>query len=76
MAKKLILEFAPHIPVGNIKLTFPEGDVHEFKGKKEGVSADLHIISQNGLLRIIKDGKMDFCEAYMAGEVNRKRLSI
>ena len=36
MAKKLILEFAPHIPVGNIKLTFPEGDVHEFKGKKRG----------------------------------------
>ena len=74
MAKKLILEFAPHIPVGNIKLTFPEGDVHEFKGKKEGVSADLHIISQNGLLRIIKDGKMGFCEAYMAEEVESQTL--
>ena len=74
MAKKLLLDFAPHLPVGSIQVSFPEGDSYSFAGKEKGVDADLKIIKKEGLLRIIKDGKMGFCEAYMAGEVGSDTL--
>lgn len=74
MAKKLLLDFAPHLPVGSIQVSFPEGDSYSFTGKEKGVDADLKIIKKEGLLRIIKDGKMGFCEAYMAGEVGSDTL--
>ncbi len=74
MAKKAILKIAPMLPCGTISLTFPEGDTHQFKGKKKGVEAALSVVDRNGLLRIIKDGKMGFCEAYMAGEVETNTL--
>lgn len=74
MAKKILLEIAPLLPVGSLSLTFPEGDSHHFKGKRQGAEADLHIVSQAGLMRIIKDGKMGFCEAYMTGDVDSKNL--
>jgi len=74
MAKKILLEIAPLLPVGSLSLTFPEGDSHHFKGKRKGVEADLHIVNQAGLMRIIKDGKMGFCEAYMTGDVESKNL--
>lgn len=74
MAKKLLLDFAPLLPVGSIQVSFPEGDSYSFAGKEKGVDADLKIIKKEGLLRIIKDGKMGFCEAYMAGEVGSDTL--
>ena len=74
MAKKILLEIAPLLPVGSLSLTFPEGDSHHFKGKRDGTEADLHIVNQAGLMRIIKDGKMGFCEAYMTGDVESKNL--
>ena len=74
MAKKLLLQIAPLLPVGSISVTFPDGSHHDFKGKKDGSHAHLNIVKQNGLLRIIKDGKMGFCEAYMAGEVESNTL--
>lgn len=74
MAKKLLLELAPKLPVGALSVSFPEGDVHHFSGKDKGPKADLQIIKQEGLLRLIKDGKMGFCEAYMLGEVESDAL--
>ena len=74
IAKKLLLELGPSLPVGELHLTLPDGSTHHFAGKQTGASADLHIVSQEGLLRIIKDGKMGFCEAYMAGQVETKAL--
>ena len=73
-AKKLILEVAPKLPVGAITLTFPEGDTHHFKGKEPGVEAELTILERQGLLRLVKDGKMGFCEAYMQGEMTSQTL--
>ena len=46
MAKKLLLDFAPHLPVGSIQVSFPEGDSYSFTGKEKGVDADLKIIKQ------------------------------
>ena len=73
-AKKIILEVAPKLPVGALTLTFPEGDTYHFKGKTKGVEADLTIVEQSGLLRLVKDGKMGFCEAYMMGEMTSNKL--
>ncbi|MGC6517116.1 MAG: class I SAM-dependent methyltransferase [Candidatus Puniceispirillaceae bacterium] len=74
MAKKFLLEVARLIPSGSLTLTFPEGDVHEINGKKDGIHADLQIVRRQGLMRILKDGKMGFCEAYMEGEVESQTL--
>ena len=74
MAKKLLLEVARLLPIGSLSVTFPEGDSHEFIGKKDGIHAQLTIHEPDGLMRIVKDGKMGFCEAYMAGQVQSDTL--
>ena len=74
IAKKLLLKVAKHLKFGQITLRFPEGDEHHFTGAKQGPSADLTIVKKEGLLRIIKAGKLGFCEAYMAQEVETTGL--
>ncbi|MGC6537427.1 MAG: class I SAM-dependent methyltransferase [Candidatus Puniceispirillaceae bacterium] len=74
IAKNIILKLARRIGVGELHLTFPEGDSHHFKGSKDGPTAQLSIIEPVGLNRIIKDGKMGFCEAYMANQVASNNL--
>ena len=73
-SKKLLLKVAKHLKYGQITLRFPEGDEHHFTGAKQGPSADLTIVKKEGLLRIIKAGKLGFCEAYMAQEVETTGL--
>ena len=74
IAKRLLLEIAPRIEKGDLSITFAEGDRYDFKGKIAGPKAELTIREPKGLLRILKDGKMGFCEAYMAGEVSSQAL--
>ena len=74
IAKKFILKLAPRLSIGNLDITFPEGDRHYFEGTKKGPEGHLHIHTQAGLLQIIKKGKLGFCEAYMSGDVTSQNI--
>ena len=74
IAKKFILKLAPHLSIGELKITFPEGDKHHFKGAKDGPTGHLHIHTETGLMQIIKKGKLGFCEAYMSGDVTSQNI--
>ena len=70
---KALLAILKHIKEGQLTLTMPDGAVHEFSGKGD-LKADLHIRTKSALGRIMSDGKMGFCEAFMLGEVTSSNL--
>ena len=74
IAKKFILKLAPRLSIGELDITFPEGDRHNFKGAQQGPVGHLHIHTQAGLMQIIKKGKLGFCEAYMSGDVTSQNI--
>ena len=74
LAKKFILKLAPRLSIGNLDITFPEGDRHYFEGAQKGPEGHIHIHTQAGLLQIIKKGKLGFCEAYMSGDVTSQNI--
>ena len=74
LAKKFILKLAPKLSIGNLDITFPEGDRHYFEGAQKGPEGHIHIHTQAGLLQIIKKGKLGFCEAYMSGDVTSQNI--
>ena len=74
IAKNFILKLAPRLSIGNLDITFPEGDRHYFEGAQKGPEGHLHIHTQAGLLQIIKKGKLGFCEAYMSGDVTSQNI--
>ena len=52
----------------------PDGQQHQFSGPLKGPKADLKIHSKDAVRRILSDGKMGFCEAFMDGQVSSDAL--
>ena len=73
MRAKALLAILKHIKEGQLTLTMPDGAVHEFSGKGD-LKADLQIHTKSALGRIMSDGKMGFCEAFMLGEATSSDL--
>ena len=73
LRSKALIAILNHIKEGQLRLTMPDGSVHEFKGSGS-LKADMHIHTKAALGRIMADGKMGFCEAFMAGEVTSHDL--
>ena len=59
---------------GQLALTLPDGSHQIFAGAMAGPDADMHIHSGAALRRLLYDGKMGFCEAFMDGEVSSQSL--
>ena len=55
---------------GRLALTLPDGSHQVFAGAVAGPDADMHIHTGAALRRLLYDGKMGFCEAFMDGEVS------
>ena len=53
---------------GRLALTLPDGSHQVFAGAMAGPDADMHIHTGAALRRLLYDGKMGFCEAFMDGE--------
>ena len=64
-----------HIQYGQLTLTLPDGSSHSFTGKQAGPTADMHLINDTAINRMVNDGKMGFCEAFMLGEVDSSNLT-
>jgi len=73
--EKMLLHIISGIQYGSLTLTLPDGSVHHFSGKYSGPDADLSIVQKEGIKRMLRDGKMGFCEAYMDGLVTSSKLA-
>ena len=72
--KRTLLKVLENIQAGTLAITLPDGSTHRFTGPNNGPEADLIIHSRRGLRRIMTDGKMGFCEAFMLGEATSNTL--
>ena len=72
--KRALIKVLENIQAGVLNLTLPDGGKHRFKGPNSGPEADLSITTRRGLRRIMTDGKMGFCEAFMLGEAASANL--
>jgi cyclopropane-fatty-acyl-phospholipid synthase len=61
---------------GRLTLTLPDGSQQVFVGAMAGPHTDLHIHKESALSRLLHDGKIGFCEAFMDGQVSSQSLPI
>ncbi|NCW16751.1 MAG: SAM-dependent methyltransferase, partial [Rhodobacteraceae bacterium] len=70
----LLFSILDNLQSGEVLLTMPDGVQKRFAGPTAGPKADLTIHSQDAVYRILSDGKMGFCEAFMDGLVSSESL--
>ena len=70
-----LVSIISRIQFGTITLTTPDGTVHDFSAAEPGPSADLHLHSMEAVSRMLRDGKMGFCEAVMDGHVTSSDMA-
>ena len=75
LKQRALLKIFSHIKYGQLTLTLPDGSSHSFIGKQAGPAADMHLINDTAINRMVNDGKMGFCEAFMLGEVDSTNLT-
>ncbi len=62
------------VQCGEICVTWPDGTVQTFSGETSGPSCDVKFHSSIALSRVLRHGKMGFCEAVIDGEITSKDL--
>ena len=67
MRRRLFLSIASRLEYGSVDITLADGTTHSYAGPHKGPHADVSFLTDRALTWVIKDGKMGFCEAYMAG---------
>lgn len=73
--KRLFLSIAQRLEYGSVDITLADGTTHSYAGPHKGPHADVKFLTDDALSWVVKDGKMGFCEAYMAGEITSTDLS-
>ena len=73
--QQALLTMLSHIKYGELKLKLPDGCTHEFTGSQKGPRADMVLLSDSAIIRILGHGKMGFCEAFMVGEIDSDNLT-
>ncbi len=63
------------LQIGELQVTFPNGDRATYRGKQDGPSADITLSSPFGVKQMLQNGRIGFCEAYMAGEIESNNLA-
>ncbi|MDB2513640.1 cyclopropane-fatty-acyl-phospholipid synthase family protein [Alphaproteobacteria bacterium] len=71
---RFLLAILSHLHCGRLTLTLPDGSQHQFSGAMSGPDSDLTIHTESALRRLLHDGKMGFCEAFMDGEASSQSL--
>ena len=71
---RFLLTIFSHLHCGRLTLTLPDGSQHQFSGALSGPESDLTIHTELALRRLLHDGKMGFCEAFMDGEASSQSL--
>ena len=71
---RFLLAILSNLHCGRLTLTLPDGSQHQFSGAMSGPNSDLTIHTESALRRLLHDGKMGFCEAFMDGEASSQSL--
>ena len=71
---RFLLDVFSNLHCGHLTLTLPDGSQHQFANTVTGPNTELHIHTESALRRLLHDGKMGFCEAFMDGEVSSQTL--
>ena len=71
---KMLFNILKNLKFGTVFLTMPNGSQHQFSGGLAGPNADLQIHTKEAVRRILSDGKIGFCEAFMDGHVSSDNL--
>jgi cyclopropane-fatty-acyl-phospholipid synthase len=71
---RFLLAILSNLHCGRLTLTLPDGSQHQFSGAMSGPDSDLTIHTESALRRLLHDGKMGFCEAFMDGEASSQSL--
>ena len=66
---KAFVKIISKLRYGRLHLTMPDGNQYQFEGSEQGPDADMTIHSHNAIKRMMADGKMGFCEAFMVAEI-------
>ena len=69
-----MLAILSNLHCGRLTLTLPDGSQHQFSGAMSGPESNLTIHTESALRRLLHDGKMGFCEAFMDGEASSQSL--
>jgi len=75
LKEKALLAILRQLEFGMLALTLPSGQTYHITGKNPGPAADLKVTTERAVSQIMSDGKMGFCEAYMAGEISSQSLA-
>ena len=71
---KFLQTILDNLNCGRLTLTLPDGSQQVFVGATAGPNTDLHIHTESALRRLLLDGKMGFCEAFMDGQASSQSL--
>ncbi|MFY9212613.1 MAG: cyclopropane-fatty-acyl-phospholipid synthase family protein [Aestuariivita sp.] len=63
-----VFDMAEHLVYGRLDLVLPDGRVFRAQGKHPGPVAEMHIHSNDVFARLIREGDLGFCDAYLDGD--------
>ena len=66
--EKVAEKFFRKIQYGNLRVSFPSGEIFCFKGKNQGINADIKLNNFLIIKKLLQKGSIGFAESYMDGD--------
>ncbi|MDB6452116.1 SAM-dependent methyltransferase [Falsirhodobacter sp. 20TX0035] len=65
---KRVFDVVRKLDHGHLRIVLPDGRAFDHQGAQPGPDAELHIHDPGVFARLVREGDLGFCEAYMDGE--------
>ena len=72
--REILFQILTNLHCGAVRVTMPDGSQHSFAGGHPGPDADVHFHHDRAIGRLLRDGKMGFCESFMDGDISCSNL--
>ena len=72
--REILFHILKNLHCGVVQVTMPDGSQHKFVGHNSGPDTDLHFHHNRAISRLLRDGKMGFCESFMDGDISCNNL--
>jgi cyclopropane-fatty-acyl-phospholipid synthase len=60
-----VFDLASQMPVGRLDFHLPDGRIFRAEGKRPGPVAELHVKHPDTFARLVREGDLGFCDAYL-----------
>ncbi|MEK9622310.1 MAG: cyclopropane-fatty-acyl-phospholipid synthase family protein [Alphaproteobacteria bacterium] len=71
---EMLAAIAANTQYGSMTVSWPDGSSQTFTGQKLGPVCDISFADMEAVSRVIRDGKMGFCEGIIEGEITSSNL--